>query len=102
AGLPRLLHLPKKAGTSYEAAAKVGATNSIVAGLIAFGAPIIDRESPAPAPVVLPRDNTTPLRAGNPGPERAPRARRGESPAKERVARPRRKAVAGSDRRCKS
>ena len=46
-----------------------GATNSIVAGLIAFGAPIIDRESPAPAPVLFPRDNTTRFRDGKPWPE---------------------------------
>ena len=69
AGVRRLVHLPNKDWTSYEAAAKVGATNSIVAGLIAFGAPIIDRESPAPAPVVFPRDNTTRFRDGKPWPE---------------------------------
>jgi imidazolonepropionase-like amidohydrolase len=69
AGVRRLVHLPNKDWTSYEAAAKVGSTNSIVAGLIAFGAPIIDRESPAPAPVVFPRDNTTRFRDGKPWPE---------------------------------
>jgi imidazolonepropionase-like amidohydrolase len=69
AGVRRLVHLPNKDWTSYEAAAKVGSTNSIVAGLIAFGAPIIDRESPEPAPVVFPRDNTTRFRDGKPWPE---------------------------------
>ena len=69
AGVRRLVHLPNKDWTSYEAAAKVGATNSIVAGLIAFGAPIIDRDSPAPAPVVFPRDNTTRFRDGKSWPE---------------------------------
>ncbi len=69
AGVRRLVHLPNKDWTSYEAAAKVASTNSIVAGLIAFGAPIIDRESPAPAPVVFPRDNTTRFRDGKPWPE---------------------------------
>jgi imidazolonepropionase-like amidohydrolase len=69
AGVRRLVHLPNKDWTSYEAAAKVGSTNSIVAGLIAFGAPIIDRESPAPAPVVFARDNTTRFRDGKPWPE---------------------------------
>jgi imidazolonepropionase-like amidohydrolase len=69
AGVRRLVHLPNKDWTSYEAAEKVGSTNSIVAGLIAFGAPIIDRESPAPAPVVFPRDNSTRFRDGKPWPE---------------------------------
>jgi imidazolonepropionase-like amidohydrolase len=69
AGVRRLVHLPNKDWTSYEAAAKAASTNSIVAGLIAFGAPIIDRESPPPAPVVFPRDNTTRFRDGKPWPE---------------------------------
>jgi imidazolonepropionase-like amidohydrolase len=69
AGVRRLVHLPNKDFTGYEAAEKVGSTNSIVAGLIAFGAPIIDRESPAPAQVVFPRDNTTRFRDGKPWPE---------------------------------
>ncbi len=69
AGVRRLVHLPNKDWTSYEAAAEVAQTGSIVAGLIAFGAPIIDRESPAPAPVVFPRDNTTRFRDGKPWPE---------------------------------
>jgi imidazolonepropionase-like amidohydrolase len=69
AGVRRLVHLPNKDWTSYEAAEKVGSTNSIVAGLIAFGAPIIDRDSPAPAAVVFPRDNTTRFRDGKPWPE---------------------------------
>jgi imidazolonepropionase-like amidohydrolase len=69
AGVRRLVHTPNKDFTSYEAAAKVGATSSIVAGMIAFGAPIIDRESAAPAPVVFPRDNTPRFRDGKPWPE---------------------------------
>jgi imidazolonepropionase-like amidohydrolase len=69
AGARRLVHLPNKDWTSYEAAEKVAQTGSIVAGLIAFGAPIIDRNSPAPAPVVFPRDNTTRFRDGKPWPE---------------------------------
>jgi hypothetical protein len=69
AGVRRLVHLPNKDWTSYDAAAKVASTGSIVAGLIAFGAPIIDRESPAPAPVQFPRDNTTRFRDGKPWPE---------------------------------
>jgi imidazolonepropionase-like amidohydrolase len=69
AGVRRLVHLPNKDWTSYEAAAKVASTGSIVAGLIAFGAPIIDRESPAPAPVAFPRDNTARFRDGKPWPE---------------------------------
>jgi imidazolonepropionase-like amidohydrolase len=69
AGVRRLVHLPNKDWTSYEQAAKVGSTNSIVAGLIAFGAPTIDRESPAPAQVQFPKDNTTRFRDGKPWPE---------------------------------
>jgi imidazolonepropionase-like amidohydrolase len=69
AGVRRLVHLPNKDWTSYEAAEKVAQTGSIVAGLIAFGAPTIDRESPAPAGVVFPRDNTTRFRDGKPWPE---------------------------------
>ena len=69
AGVRRLVHLPNKDWTSYEQATKVGSSSSIVAGLIAFGAPIIDRESPAPAPVQFPRDNTTRFRDSKPWPE---------------------------------
>jgi imidazolonepropionase-like amidohydrolase len=69
AGVRRLVHLPNKDWTGHDAAAKVASTGSIVAGLIAFGAPIIDRDSPAPAPVQFPRDNTTRFRDGKPWPE---------------------------------
>jgi imidazolonepropionase-like amidohydrolase len=69
AGVTRLVHLPNKDWTSYEAADAVAKTGSIVAGLIAFGAPTIDRESPAPAVVQFPRDNTTRFRDGKPWPE---------------------------------
>ena len=69
AGARRLVHLPNKDWTSREAAAKVAETNSIVLGLIAFGAPIIDRDSPAPAQVQFPRDNSTRFRDGKPWPE---------------------------------
>ena len=69
AGVRRLVHLPNKDWTSYEAAEKVAQTGSIVAGLIAFGAPIIDRESPAPAGVLFPRDNTIRFRDGKEWPE---------------------------------
>ncbi len=69
AGVRRLVHLPNKDWTSYEAAEKVASTGSIVAGLIAFGAPTIDRESPAPAQVQFPRDNSPRFRDGKPWPE---------------------------------
>ena len=69
AGVRRLVHLPNKDWTSREAAAKVASTNSIVLGLIAFGAPIIDKDSPAPAQVVFPRDNSPRFRDGKPWPE---------------------------------
>jgi imidazolonepropionase-like amidohydrolase len=69
AGVTRLVHLPNKDWTGYEAAEAVAKTGSIVAGLIAFGAPTIDRESPAPAVVQFPRDNATRFRDGKPWPE---------------------------------
>ena len=69
AGVRRLVHLPNKDWTSREAAAKVASTNSIVLGLIAFGAPTIDRDSPAPAQVIFPKDNTPRFRDGKPWPE---------------------------------
>ena len=69
AGVRRLVHLPNKDWTSREAAAKVASTNSIVLGLIAFGAPIIDRDSPVPAQFVFPRDNSPRFRDGKAWPE---------------------------------
>ena len=69
AGVTRLVHLPNKDWTTYDAADAVAKTGSIVAGLIAFGAPTIDRESPPPAVVQFPRDNTTRFRDGKPWPE---------------------------------
>jgi imidazolonepropionase-like amidohydrolase len=69
AGVRRLVHLPNKDWTSREAAAKVAETHSIVLGLIGFGAPIIDRESPAPATVTFPKDDTPRFRDGKPWPE---------------------------------
>ncbi|MGE0445834.1 MAG: amidohydrolase family protein [Vicinamibacterales bacterium] len=68
-GVTRLVHLPNKDWTSYEQAEKVARAGAIVSGLIAFGAPTIDRESPAPAPVQWPRDNSTRFRDGKPWPE---------------------------------
>ena len=69
AGVTRLVHLPNKDFTSYEQAEKVAQTGSIVAGLIAFGAPNIDSLSPAPAQVQWPKDNTARFRDGKPWPE---------------------------------
>jgi imidazolonepropionase-like amidohydrolase len=69
AGVRRLVHLPNKDWTSREAAAKIASTGSIVAGLNAFGAPIIDRESPAPAQVQFPKDNSPRFRDGKAWPE---------------------------------
>lgn len=69
AGVRRFVHLPNKDWTSREAAEKVASTGSIVLGLIAFGAPIIDRESPPPAPVTFPKDNSPRFRDGKPWPE---------------------------------
>jgi imidazolonepropionase-like amidohydrolase len=69
AGVRRLVHLPNKDFTGYDDAAKIAEAGAIVAGMLGFGAPIIDRESPAPAPVQFPRDNTTRFRDGKSWPE---------------------------------
>ena len=69
AGVTRLVHLPNKDWTGFEAADKVAQAHAIVSGLNAFGAPIIDRESPAPAPVQFPKDNSPRFRDGKPWPE---------------------------------
>src|SRR6185436_13993878 len=68
-GVTRLVHLPNKDFTSYEQAEKVAQSGAIVAGLIAFGAPNIDRLSPAPALVQWPKDNQVRFRDGKPWPE---------------------------------
>lgn len=69
AGVRRLVHLPNKDWASREAAEKVASTGSIVLGLIAFGAPIIDRASPPPALVTFPKDSSPRFRDGKPWPE---------------------------------
>ena len=69
AGVTRLVHIPNKDFTTYDQAERVAQTGSIVAGAIAFGAPYIDRLSPAPAQVQWPRDNSTRFRDGKPWPE---------------------------------
>lgn len=69
AGVRRLVHLPNKDFTGYDEAAKIAASGAIVAGMLGFGAPILDRESPAPAPVQFPRDNTPRFRDGKNWPD---------------------------------
>jgi imidazolonepropionase-like amidohydrolase len=69
AGVRRLVHLPNKDWTSREDAQKVASTGTIVLGLIAFGAPIIDRESAPPAQVVFPKDDSPRFRDGKPWPD---------------------------------
>jgi len=69
AGVTRLVHLPNKDFTTFEQAQEVADAGAIVSGLIAFGAPIIDRESSGSAGVQFPRDNTTRFRDGRPWPE---------------------------------
>ena len=69
AGVRRLVHLPNKDWVTREAAAKVAATNSIVLGTIGFGAPIIDRDSPAPAQVTFGKDDSPRFRDGKAWPE---------------------------------
>ena len=68
-GVTRLVHLPNKDWTTYEQAEEVAKTGSIVAGLIAFGAPNIDRLSAGAAPVQWPKDNTPRFRDAKPWPE---------------------------------
>jgi len=67
-GVTRLVHLPNKDFTTYEQAEKVAQSGAIVAGLIAFGAPNIDRESAAPF-VIMPKNNLPLFRDGKPWPE---------------------------------
>src|SRR5499427_8508219 len=69
AGVTRLVHLPNKDFTSYEQAEKVAQAGGIVAGLIAFGAPNIDRLSTTPAAVQWPKDDQVRFRDGKPWPE---------------------------------
>ena len=69
AGVRRLVHLPNKDWTSHEAAAKVAIDELDRVGIIGFGAPIIDRESPAPAQVVFPKDDSPRFRDGKAWPE---------------------------------
>ena len=69
AGVTRLVHLPNKDFTELRAGRAVAQTGSIVAGLIAFGAPNIDTLSAAPAAVQWPKDNTARFRDGKPWPE---------------------------------
>ena len=69
AGVRRFVHIPNKDWTGIDDAAKIAAAGAIVAGLTSFGAPIIDRESPAPAPVQFPQDNSPRFRDGKPWPE---------------------------------
>lgn len=68
AGVTRLVHLPNKDWTTYEQAETVAKAGAIVSGLIAFGAPNIDRLSPAPF-VVFPKSNDPLFRDGKPWPE---------------------------------
>jgi hypothetical protein len=78
AGITRLVHIPNKDFTTYDQAERVAQSGSIVAGAIAFGAPYIDRLSPAPAQVQWPQDNTTRFRDGKPWPEAISGANRDE------------------------
>ena len=68
AGVTRLVHLPNKDWTSYEQAESVAKAGGIVSGLIAFGAPNIDRLSNGPG-VQWPKDNTPRFRDAKPWPE---------------------------------
>jgi imidazolonepropionase-like amidohydrolase len=69
AGVTRLVHLPNKDFTSYEQAEAVAKAGAIVSGLIAFGAPNIDRLSAGPAQVQWPKDDIPRFRDAKPWPE---------------------------------
>lgn len=68
-GVTRFVHLPNKDWTSYDDAEVLAENGAIISGLIAFGAPTLERESAAPAPVQYPRDNMPRFRDGNAWPE---------------------------------
>lgn len=69
AGVKRLVHLPNKDWTGHDEAEVIAQNGAIVAGLIAFGAPNLDRESGYPAPVRFPQDNMPRFRDGRAWPE---------------------------------
>jgi imidazolonepropionase-like amidohydrolase len=69
AGITRLVHMPNKDFTGREDAKRVADTGSIVLGLLAFGAPIIDRYSGPPAQVQFPKDDSPRFRDGKAWPE---------------------------------
>ena len=79
AGVRRFVHLSERDWTSHEEAARLAAAGAIVAGLNAFGAPIIDRYSGPSARVQFPKDNTPRARDGKPWPEAIPAAVRDAS-----------------------
>ncbi len=68
-GVTRLVHLPNKDWTSFDQAEVVAENGAIISGLIAFGAPTLERESAYPASVQYPRDNMPRFRDGNAWPE---------------------------------
>ena len=68
AGVTRLVHLPNKDWTSFEQADTVAKAGAVVSGLIAFGAPNLDRLSNGPG-VQWPKDNTPRFRDAKPWPE---------------------------------
>jgi imidazolonepropionase-like amidohydrolase len=69
AGVTRLVHLPNKDFTGFDEADEIAARGAIISGLIAFGAPTIDRESGYPADVRFPKDNMPRFRDGGAWPE---------------------------------
>ena len=68
-GVTRFVHLPNKDWTSYDDAEVLAENGAIISGLIAFGAPTLERESAYPAPVQYPSDNMPRFRDGNAWPE---------------------------------
>jgi imidazolonepropionase-like amidohydrolase len=68
-GVTRFVHLPNKDWTGYDAAEVLAEKGAIVSGLIAFGAPTLERESAYPAEYQYPRDNMPRFRNGEAWPE---------------------------------
>jgi imidazolonepropionase-like amidohydrolase len=69
AGVTHQVHMPNKDFMGIDDAKQINATGTIVLGLLAFGAPIVDRFSGPPAQVQFPKDDSPRFRDGKPWPE---------------------------------
>ena len=69
AGVNHQVHMPNKDFMGIDDAKQINATRTIVLGLLAFGAPVVDRFSGPPAQVQFPKDDSPRFRDGKPWPE---------------------------------